>query len=110
MSEKLPDDVKRWTAKRRSALVLQIIKGETTSRDAARQHGLKVSDIEEWKERFLSSAENGLRTNPRSEQEELQKQNKRLKQKVGELVMDMDILREAVKPYAPFVAGTSNES
>ena len=27
MTETLPNDIKRWTAKRRTALVLQIIKG-----------------------------------------------------------------------------------
>ena len=30
MTEELPDEVQRWTAKRRSALILSIVKGETT--------------------------------------------------------------------------------
>ena len=54
MTSELPDQIKRWTAKRRSALVLQILKGETTVREAARQHGLKPSEIEDWKERFIA--------------------------------------------------------
>lgn len=36
----IPDDVQRWTAKRRAALVLSIIKGETSIAEAARTHGL----------------------------------------------------------------------
>lgn len=110
MSEQLPDKIKRWTAKRRSALVIEIIKGKTTVREAARKHGLKASEIQEWHDRFLAGAENSLRSKPRDETAMLEEQNKRLKQKVGELVMDMDILKEAVKPYRPFVQGTSDES
>ena len=33
MTEELPDEVQRWTAKRRSALILSIVKGETTVQD-----------------------------------------------------------------------------
>ena len=39
MSDKeLPDDLQRWTAKRRAALVLSILKGETSPQEAARRH------------------------------------------------------------------------
>ncbi len=110
MSEQLPQKIKRWTAKRRSALVIQLIKGETSVREAARKHGLKASEVQGWHDVFMSGAENSLRSKPRDESAMLVEQNNRLKQKVGELVMDMDILKEAIKPYAPFVPGTSNES
>ena len=39
----LPDELQRWTSKRRAALVLVIIKGETTAQEAARKHGLRVT-------------------------------------------------------------------
>jgi len=94
-------DIKRWTTKRRSALVLEILRGDTTAAEAARKHGLTVAEVEDWKERFLSGAENALRSKPLDEEALKDAQIKRLKQKVGELVMDMDILREAAKPYLP---------
>ena len=97
----IPNDVKRWTAKRRSALVLQILRGETTAAEASRQHGLKVSEIEEWKQKFLSGAENALRSRPRDEEGQREAEVKRLKQKVGELVMDLDIYKEAMRGH-PF--------
>ena len=53
-------DVKRWTAKRRAALVLEILKGNTTTAEATRPHGLTVAEVERWKERFLARAENAL--------------------------------------------------
>ena len=94
-------DIKRWTTKRRSALVLEIFRGETTAAEAARKHGLTVAEVEDWKERFLAGAENALRSKPLDEEALKEAEIKRLKQKVGELVMDMDILKEAVKPYLP---------
>jgi putative transposase len=43
-SEPDSKDVKHWTTKRRSALVLEILRGETTAAEAARKHGLTVAD------------------------------------------------------------------
>jgi hypothetical protein len=34
-----PEEVQRWTAKRRTALAVSIIKGETSPQEAARKHG-----------------------------------------------------------------------
>ena len=36
----LPEDIQRWTAKRRAALVMSILRGETTVVEAARKHDL----------------------------------------------------------------------
>ncbi len=60
------EPIERWTAKRRAALVLRILKGETSVAEAARQHGLTVRDVEDWQEQFLRAAENGLRRRPRT--------------------------------------------
>jgi len=94
-----PDEntLKRWTAKRRAALMLDILRGTTTVAEAARTHGLTVAEIEQWKERFLTGAENALRTRPLDDEALKEQEIKRLKQKVGELVMDLDILKEATK-------------
>lgn len=89
--------LKRWTAKRRVALVLEILRGETTAPEAARRHGLTVAEIEQWKERFLGGAENALRSRPLDDEALKDQEIKRLQRKVGELVMDIDILKEASK-------------
>ncbi|MHA1939914.1 MAG: transposase [Candidatus Thorarchaeota archaeon] len=102
------EQVQRWTSKRKSALVMSILKGETSIQEAARRHGLTVAELEEWKERFLAGAENALRSRPRNEEAMKEEEIKKLKQKVGELVMDIDIFKEATKPY-PTMPGTSDE-
>ena len=84
-------------AKRRSALVLEILRGATSVAEAARKHALTVAEIEEWRDRFLSGAENALRSKPLDDEAQKTQEIKRLKQKVGELVMDMDILKEAIR-------------
>lgn len=93
----IPEQVQRWTAKRRSALVLTILKGEASVREAARQHGLRVAEVEDWRDKFLLGAENALRSRPRNEEALKEEEIKRLKQKVGELVLDLDILQTAAK-------------
>ena len=64
MSKDLPDKVQRWTAKRRSALLLEIIKGKTSVKEAARKHGLTVREIEDWMDKFIEAGENALRSRP----------------------------------------------
>lgn len=66
--ERGAESVQRWTAKRRSALVLSILRGKTSAQGAARKHGLPVAEIEGWQERYLLAAENALRSRPRDEE------------------------------------------
>ncbi len=93
------EPAQRWTAKRRTALVIEILRGDTSVAEAARKHGLTVADIEDWRERFLSGAENALRSRPLNEEAQKDQEIKRLKQKVGELVMDLDIVKEATNGH-----------
>lgn len=46
MSGELDDNIKRWTAKRKSALVIEIIRGKTTVAEARRSYDLVPSEIE----------------------------------------------------------------
>jgi transposase-like protein len=104
----LPDDIQRWTAKRRAALVMSILRGETSAQEAARKHGLTVADVESWQEKFLLAAENALRTRPKDDEALKDEQIKKLERKVGQLVMDLDIAKEALK-LRPFDDQTSDE-
>ena len=74
--------VQRWMAKRRTALVLSIVRGETSAQEAARKHGLTVAEVEEWYERFMLGAEDALRSRPRDDEALKEEQIKQLKQKL----------------------------
>jgi hypothetical protein len=84
------------------------LKGETSAQAAARKHGLTGAEVEEWRERFLLGAENALRARPKDEEALKDEHIKKLKQKIGELVLDLDILKEATKDR-PFPPRTSDE-
>ena len=42
------DSPQRWTAKRRAALVIDILQGKTIAAEAARQHALTLAEVEQW--------------------------------------------------------------
>lgn len=79
----IPENVQRWTAKRRSALVLSIIEGETSTAEAARKHGLTVAEVERWQEAFLAGAENALRARPKHEEAVKDEQIAKLQREVS---------------------------
>lgn len=105
-------EIKRWTAKRRTALVLEIIRGETTAKEAARQHDLKVSDIQHWHDTFLGAGENGLKSKPKEEMELKNRQIRKLKEKIGDLVMKQEIFEELQRRWDadhPFGFGNNSK-
>ena len=57
MASESPEPIERWTAKRRVALVVSILKGETSVAEAARTYGLTVAEIKDWREKVVLCAE-----------------------------------------------------
>ena len=108
MAEETNHSIHRSTGKRRTALVLSILNGETRVAEAAGKHGLTVAEVEDWRDRFLLGAENELRARPKDDEALKDGQIKKLKQKIVDMVLDNDILREALKPY-PLARETSDE-
>lgn len=85
----------RWTAKRKAAVVLEIIKGKTTAAEVARQHGLTVSEIDGWTERFMHGAEEFLKALPKEVEERQGAEKKELLAKIGEQAMQIEVLKKA---------------
>jgi transposase-like protein len=59
------DDIKRWTAKRKAALVMEIIQGKTTVAEGSRSFDIAPSEIEAWVDDAKRGMENALRTKRR---------------------------------------------
>jgi transposase-like protein len=83
-------EFQRWTAKRKVALLLQLIKGETKLVDVCREHDLTQSDVESWMEIFLKAGERGLKARTEDEQALHDREVRELRAKVGELVLELD--------------------
>lgn len=89
MSMKMEDEIKRWTAKRKSALVLDIIQGKTTVAEASRAYDLSPSEIENWMDDAKRGMENALRANPLEVKEQYERQLKDLQEAYGEAMLEL---------------------
>jgi len=89
MSIPMEQDIKRWTAKRKSALVLDIIQGKTTVAEASRAYDLSPSEIESWVEEGKSGMENALRAKPHDVREQYERQVKDLQEAYGEAMLEL---------------------
>lgn len=95
MTEQSPEDIKRWTAKRKAAVVLELIQGKTTPVGVARQFDLTVAEVEQWHQDALRGMEDRLRSNPREVNAKHEAEKKELFAKIGELSLENEILKKA---------------
>ena len=89
MSTAMEDEIKRWTAKRKSALVMEILQGKTTVAEASRAYDLPPSEIETWIDEAKLGMENALRANPLDIREQYEKQIKHLEEAYGEAMLEL---------------------
>jgi transposase len=79
----------RWSACRKEQVVLRLLRGESLDL-LAREVGQPAGRIAGWREEFLQAGREGLKSRPRPEDD------RRLvaaQRKVGELQLEVDILR-----------------
>lgn len=89
MSKTMEEDIKRWTAKRKSALVLDLIQGKTTVSETSRQYDLSPSEVEQWVDDAKRGMENALRANPLDIREQYERQLKDLQEAYGEAMLEL---------------------
>ena len=87
-------EVKRWTAKRKTQLVLEILKGKTTVAEAARRYDLKPSEIQAWLDEGIRGIENSLRARPRDIREQYEAKLKEAYAALGEAQLEIKALKK----------------
>lgn len=100
----LANPPQRWGAKRKTAVVLRVLRGE--SLDAlSRQTAVPVPRLEEWRERGLGGLEQALQTRDTGDpaQVRLDEANRR----IGELSMEVELLRARCEKQGPFAGRRS---
>jgi transposase-like protein len=90
----MDEEVKRWTAKRKRALVLEIIQGKTTVSEASRTYDLAPSEVEAWVEEGKRGTENALRANPLDVREQYERQIKELQDAYGEAMLELRVRKK----------------
>jgi transposase-like protein len=89
MSMIMEEEVKRWTAKRKAALVTEIIQGKTTVAEASRAFDMPPSEIDEWVDEAKRGMENALRAKPLDVREQYERQIKELQEAYGEAMLEL---------------------
>ena len=89
ISGPLEDGIKRWTAKRKSALVIEIVRGKTTVAEASRSYDLAPSEIENWMDDTRKGMENALKANPLDVRQQYEKQLRDLQEAYGEAMLEL---------------------
>ena len=89
MCLEMEEEIKRWTARRKSALVMDILQGKTTAAEASRQYDLTRSEIKEWIDQAKAGMENALKAKPEDVREQYERQLKDLQEAYGEAMLEL---------------------
>jgi hypothetical protein len=79
----------RWSARRNEGVVLRLLRGESLD-SLAREYRQPAGRIAGWRDEFLAKGREGLKSRPAPEEGRRLAEAQR---KIGELTMDLDILR-----------------
>ena len=100
MSMTMEDDIKRWTAKRKAALVMEIIQGKTSISGASRAFDVSPAEFEEWVDEAKRGKENALRAKPLDIKEQYERQLKELQEAYGEAMLELRARKSTRPCYA----------
>lgn len=90
----------RWTAQRKAAIILDVLKGKISVPEACRKYGFTQGEFRQWADEYHRSGVEGLKVNRKGLEAEYRSEIKRLQSKIGELVMENEIRKEAMRPFS----------
>jgi len=91
----------RWTVTRKREVVLRLLRGEPMDA-VAREVGVEIYRLEEWKNKALSGMDASLRER---DGDPLEQELQSARSKIGELMMDIELLREKTRRPGPLAKG-----
>lgn len=98
-------DVQRWGRKRKMEVVLRLFRGESLD-DVSRELRIEISRLEAWRTKAMRGIETGLKDREGDPiQDALNDANRRL----GELMMENELLREKANKTPGFLSGRSRK-
>lgn len=97
-------EVKRWSSGRKKQVVLRLLRGESV--DAlSRELAVPIYRLEEWRDRALAGMDVGLKER---ENDPVEKQLDDANRRIGELVMEVEILRKERQAKRPLAGRRSS--
>ncbi|MEW5891466.1 MAG: IS3 family transposase [Pseudomonadota bacterium] len=97
-------EVKRWSAGRKKDVVLRLLRGEPVDA-VSREVGVPIYKLEQWRDRALAGIDAGLKER---ENDPLAKQLDEANRRIGELVMEVEILQKERRAKRPLVGRRSS--
>lgn len=96
--------VARWSAGRKKAVVLRLLRGEPVDA-VSREVAVPIYKLEQWRDRALTGIDAGLKER---ENDPLEKALDEAKRRIGELVMEVEILQKERRAKRPLVGRRSS--
>lgn len=97
-------EIKRWSAGRKKQVVLRVLRGESVDA-VSRELAVPVYKLEQWRDRALASIDAGLKER---ENDPVERQLDEANRRIGELVMQLEILRKERQARHPLVGKRSS--
>ena len=88
------NEIRRWTAKRKVQVVMDVLKGKTTVVEVSRQHDLPPAEIERWIDEGVANMENGFRSKPRDIRETYERKLDEAHAALGESQLEIKALKK----------------
>ena len=97
-------EIRRWSAGRKKEVVLRLLRGESV--DAiSRDVSVPIFKLEQWRDRALAGIDAGLKER---ENDPVERQLDEAKRRIGELVMEVEILQKERRAKRPLVGRRSS--
>ena len=97
-------EVKRWSAGRKKGIVLRLLRGEPVDA-VSREVSVPIYKLERWRDRALAGIDAGLKER---ENDPVEKQLDEANRRIGELVMEVEILQKERQAKHPLVGRRSS--
>lgn len=88
---------RKFTSKFKTKVVLEALKERQSVAELAQKYELHPNQISTWKKEFLANAEQVFDLGKKSDKTEAELERDRLLKTIGELKMDNDFLKDALR-------------
>ena len=98
-------DVQRWSKRRKMEAVLRLLRGETLD-EVSRDLKVEISRLEAWRDKGIHGIEEAMKER---EGDPVQAQLDEAQRRLGELMMEVELLREKARRTVGFLPGRSRK-
>jgi hypothetical protein len=98
-----PESIQRLTSEQKAAVVLSVLKGETSVPDACKKHGVTATEIAAWTELFTAGGESALRHRSKDSEDLPGEQLGKLKRMEEELSLERTLLNALMENVPDYI-------